>query len=67
SFDRLVGKVADAQRVENNLKGALDQVNSQLSEQGSKANDAKDHISNLQQEEGELDSKLKLASSSAKL
>lgn len=67
SFDRLVGKVADAQRVENNLKGALDQVNSQLSEQGSKANDAKDHISNLQHEEGELDSKLKLASSSAKL
>lgn len=67
SFDRLVGKVADAQRVENNLKGALDQVNSQLSEQGSKANDAKDHISNLQQEEGELDSKLRLASSSAKL
>ena len=51
SFDRLVGKVADAQRVENNLKGALDQVNSQLSEQGSKANDAKDHISNLQQED----------------
>lgn len=67
AFDRLVGKVADAQRVENNLKGALESVNAQMTEHGQKANDAKDKLNGLQSEEGELDQKMKLAVSSAKL
>lgn len=67
AFDRLVGKIADAQRVETNLKTALDGVNAQLTEHGQKANAARDELSGLQQEENELDQKMKLATSSAKL
>lgn len=58
------GKIADAERAENSLKTQLDKANTGLTEQGKKASDAKDKLSNLQTESGELDAKQKALTAS---
>lgn len=64
SLTKQAGKVLDAQRAENSLKSQLDKANEGLTEQGKKAADAKDKLSTLQQESGELDAKQKALTAS---
>ncbi|MDT7016367.1 phage tail tape measure protein [Latilactobacillus curvatus] len=64
SLAKQAGKVLDAQRAENSLKSQLDKANEGLTEQGKKAADAKDKLSTLQQESGELDAKQKALTAS---
>lgn len=66
-YTKLVGKLADSQRVEASLQGQLNKVNTEIKEQGSEASQAKSKLSELQSEGDTLDQKQKELASSAKL
>ncbi|AWV72552.1 tape measure protein [Latilactobacillus curvatus] len=59
ALTKQAGKVMDAERAENSLKAQLEKVNSQMTEQGQHANNAKDKLSDLQKTAGLLESEQK--------
>lgn len=64
---KMNGKVLDAQRYEASLGNQLDKVNTQLSDNGKSALEAKDKLSNLESENAQLAAKQKELTSSIKL
>jgi phage-related minor tail protein len=66
-YTKLVGKLADSQRVESSLQNQLNKVNAEIKEQGSEASQAKSKLSELQSEGATLDQKQQELASSAKL
>ncbi|MSE24641.1 tape measure protein, partial [Lactobacillus curvatus] len=59
ALTKQAGKILDAERAENSLRSQLEKVNSQMTEQGQKSNDAKDKLSELQKTASLLESEQK--------
>lgn len=59
ALTKQAGRILDAERAENSLRAQLEKVNSQMTEQGQKSNDAKDKLSELQKTASLLESEQK--------
>lgn len=66
-YTKLVGKLADSERVESSLQKQMDGVNSELAKQGTDSEKAKSSLDALQQEGNQLNQRQKELTSSAKL
>ncbi|WP_261809555.1 phage tail tape measure protein [Levilactobacillus humaensis] len=64
ALEKQKGKIADAERAESSLRSQLDKVNGQLTEQGKAALAAKEKLSGLQNEAGDLEAKEKALTAS---
>lgn len=64
ALEKQKGKIADAERAESSLRSQLDKVNGQLTEQGKAALVAKEKLSGLQREAGDLNAKEKALTAS---